>query len=517
MTPNRTTLVFGAVAVFAAGALTMYALGGRAAKNSAAPARAPTAVGAAQGAAQPTSPAGPLMFQISHELVQRAGIRIEPVQHGSANEGLRVPGTVQPNAYSKVSVTPLAGGRVTRVPIELGAHVARGATLAEIYSPDLAEARTRYVSMKADLEAGEARVARTERLVQIGAASQQELELARAEHTRHQKDVDQAAARLRLLGVDPSLVTHAGAPGGPGSNDQSGATIRVTAPRDGVVLERPATVGMTVEPSTVLATLVQLSPVWVIADIYERDFSAVRTGDAATITTEAYPGVRFPGKVTYVSPEVRPETRTAEIRIEVPNGDGRLRLGMFVSVTIDTIRRAPAVMIPRSAVQTIGTQTVVYVVVDEAAGRFEERSVALGTGDASRVAVTSGLTPGERIVTEGSFSLRAESERLGLRPAAAQPGSPASNAAVTTQNFKVLVTAAGFEPSTLTLRAGTPARVTFTRTTDKTCAKEVVFPDYAIRQVLPLNQPVTVEFTPKKNAAGFLCGMNMLKGTLVVQ
>ena len=144
-------------------------------------------------------PAGPLVVQLSSELVARAGIRVEPVQAGEAGSALRVPGTVQPNAYRKVSVTPLAGGRVTRVPVELGQHVSRGATLVEIYSPDLAEARTRYLSMKADLEAGEARVARTERLAQIGAASQQELEQARADHTRHQTDVEQAVAKLRLL------------------------------------------------------------------------------------------------------------------------------------------------------------------------------------------------------------------------------------------------------------------------------------------------------------------------------
>ena len=81
----------------------------------------------------------------------------------------------------------------------------------------------------------------------------------------------------------------------------------------------------------------------------------------------------------------------------------------------------------------------------------------------------------------------------------------------------MLVTAAGFEPSSLTLRAGATARITFRRTSDETCATEVVFSDYGVRRPLPLNKAVTVDFTPKKNAAGFVCGMNMLKGTLVVQ
>jgi cobalt-zinc-cadmium efflux system membrane fusion protein len=509
MTFNRTGVALGAVGVFAAGALTMYLFAGRVPGD--APARLPVTPPDAHAPATATPPVGPLIVQVSPELVARAGIRVESVGAGAADQPLRVPGTVQPNAYSKVSVTPLAGGRVTRVPIALGQHVTRGATLAEIYSPDLAEARTRYVSMKAELEAGEARVARIERLARIGAASQQELEQATAEHTRHQTDVEQAAARLRLLGVDPARVTHSG------GGEPFAATIRVEAPQDGVVLERPATVGMTVESSTVLATLVRLSPVWVMANIYERDFGAVRAGASASITTDAYPDVTFPGTLTYVSPEVRQETRTVEARVEVPNVQGRLRLGMFVNVTIDGIRRPSGALIPRTAVQTVGAQSVVYIVVDQAAGRFEERPVLLGERDSNRVAVMSGLVPGDRIVTEGSFSLRAEVERQGLRPAAAVSAETPTKAAAPAQSFTVRVTPAGFEPSTLTLRAGEIARITFTRTTDATCATEVVFPDYAIRRALPLNEPVTVEFTPKRNAAGFLCGMNMLRGTLVVR
>jgi RND family efflux transporter MFP subunit len=508
MTPNRLGLALGAIALFAAGALTMYVLGARSGRNSVVsvpPTAAPAAPPATGGAVT-----GPLVLHLSPELVARAGIRVETVQSGGASAELRVPGTVRPNAYRKISVTPLAGGRVTRVPIELGQHVSRGATLAEIYSPDLAEARTRYLSMKADLEAGEARVSRTERLAQIGAASQQELELARAEHTRHETELEQAAARLRLLGVDPAHVTHATA-----ANPAS-ATLRVSAPQEGVVLERPATVGMTVEPSTVLATLVDLSPVWVIADIYERDFSAVRAGAPATITTDAYPDLRLTGRVTYMSPEVRPETRTVEIRVEVPDPTGRLRLGMFVTVTLEGIPRPAGAVIPRAAVQTLGARTVVYVALDESAGRFEERPVILGDGDDARVSVTMGVIPEERIVTAGSFSLRAEAERQGLRPAAPAAASTTAENAAPAQSFAVRVTAAGFEPDTLTLRAGTPARITFTRTTDETCAKEVVFAGYGIRRSLPLNQPVTVDFVPKNGAAGFACGMNMLKGTLVV-
>jgi hypothetical protein len=254
-----------------------------------------------------------------------------------------------------------------------------------------------------------------------------------------------------------------------------------------------------------------------MASVYERDLSGVAKGASATITTDAYPGVSFPGRVTYVSPEVRADTRTAEARVEVPNGQGRLRFGMFVNVTIDGIRRQAGPVIPRSAVQTVGSQSVVYVAVDQAGGRFEERAVVPGEQEQNRVAVLSGLAPGDRVVTDGSFALRAEVERQGLRPAAPSSQENSTKSSAPAQAFTVLVTAAGFEPSSLTLRAGAAARITFRRTTDETCATEVVFPDYGIRRALPLNESVTVEFMPRRNAAAFVCGMNMLKGTLVVR
>ena len=142
------------------------------------------------------------------------------------------------------------------------------------------------------------------------------------------------------------------------------------------------------------------------------------------------------------------------------------------------------VTVPASAVQTIGDRAVVYVKA-EAPGQFTERTVTLGAATGQQVQVTAGLSPGESVVVAGSFFLRAEAERLGLRPAAA-----------TEQAFQVTVTAAGFEPSTLTMKAGVPAKVTFRRTADPSCATEVVFPSLKIRRALPLDQPVEVRFTP---------------------
>src|SRR5205085_3251504 len=138
-------------------------------------------------------------------------------------------------------------------------------------------------------------------------------------------------------------------------------------------------------------------------------------------------------------------------------------------------REQSGAVVPTTAVQTVGAQSVVYLALDQAAGRFEERPVVLGGQDQHGVAVMSGVARGDRVVTEGSFALRAEVERQGLRPAAPAASESAQIPAAAPQAFTVLVTAVGFEPDSLTLRAGAPARITFKRTTDATCAKEVVF------------------------------------------
>jgi plastocyanin len=169
-------------------------------------------------------------------------------------------------------------------------------------------------------------------------------------------------------------------------------------------------------------------------------------------------------------------------------------------------------MIPRSAVQNVGDRSVVYLQDAREPGRFTEREVRLGPASGDQVEVLSGVKPGDMVVTKGSFFVRAERERLGLRPAETSDGRGRAHDAA-----RVIVGERGFEPAKVTVRAGAPARITFLRTTDKTCGTEVVFPSLNIKRALPLNEPVTVEFTPARaGEIAFACGMNMLKGTVVV-
>jgi cobalt-zinc-cadmium efflux system membrane fusion protein len=365
------------------------------------------------------APLPDVVVALSMEAMKRAGIETVSVARRAAGSStVRIPGTVEPNAYKQVIVTPLVSGRVTRVLAELGDHVKRGQTLLQVFSPELADAQTKYLSAKAELEAHEQELARTSKLLVLGAASQQEAERLHAEHAAKLAGVQSLRSRLVLLGM-PIASIDALSPGG-----DVESTTDVPAPIDGVITERAANIGLNVDTATKTFTVVDLSSVWVVGALYERDWSRVRVGSAASITTSAGSGLARQGRVSYIDPQVSAETRTARVRVEVPNPRQELRLGMYADIEVAATGSGQAVMVPRSAVQNVGDRQVVYVANPSEPGTFTEREVHLGDASAEQVEVVSGVQPGDRVVFKGSFFVRAERERLGLRPVASTPSPP---------------------------------------------------------------------------------------------
>jgi membrane fusion protein, heavy metal efflux system len=477
--------------------------------------RPTTAVAPALSSSPPPAPSSPprpatgtaVVISLTADAIERSGIKVAKVTTGTTSRRLRIPGAVEPNAYRQVAVTPLAGGRITSVPVALGDRVRRGHTLAEIYSPELAEAQTQYVALSADLEVAHQQLTRTERLVEIGSASRQELERIRAEHTTHETHVASARSKLVLLGLTPEQISRLE------SAHAISATVPVPAPIDGTITERLANAGLNVDPGTKMFTVVDLSTVWIVGNVYERDFAKVRVGSPAAITVTAFPGLALNGRVTYIDPQVNRETRTAQVRVEIPNPRTQLRIGMYAELQIEDASGSSVLTVPKTAIQIVDNRQVVYVAVPDPPGRFIEREVRLGAASADQVEVLSGLGADDSVVVEGSFFLRAERDRLGLGGPVSTPSASAGGDVV-----RMTVTEKGFEPSQLQVRMGVPTRLIVTRMADKTCATEIVFESLEIRRDLPLNQPVEILFTPK--AAGdiaFTCGMNMLRGTIVAK
>jgi membrane fusion protein, heavy metal efflux system len=427
MSDTRVTMHKGAaalvaIALLAAGAGATYLLMRRdaGARGQTADMASPIGAQPSPAVSAPASnvPLSDVIVPLGQDAVERAGIVVAPVTSGTAGTDLRLSSVVEPNAYRQVVVTPLVAGRVTKIGPALGDRVRRGQTLAEIYSPALAEAQTRYVSAQAMLDAHDRELQRTQKLVEIGAASRQELEKIHAEHAARTAAVQSARSQLELLGVSASALENMA----PGHNVS--ATANVPAPIDGVVTERGANVGLNVDTATKLFTVVDLSTVWVVADLYEKDFSQVRVGSESAITTSAHPGLTLRGRVSYIDPQVSADTRTAKVRIEVANTSGELRLGMYADVVVAGVSGTSAPTVPRNAVQNVGDRTVVYLANPKEPGKFVEREVRLGQTSGQQVEVVSGVQPGDVVVTEGSFFVRAERERLGLRPAAKPSTAP---------------------------------------------------------------------------------------------
>ena len=521
VTMHKGAAALAAIALLAAGAGAAYIVmrsdAGADGHGAAIPPPAAVQQSPSATAGASNGPLSDVVVPLSQEAAERTGIVVAPVASGVSGTELRLPGVVEPNAYRQVVVTPLVAGRVTKVGPALGDRVRRGETLAEIFSPALAEAETRYVSAQAMLDAHDRELQRTQQLVEIGAASRQEFEKIHAEHAAQTAAVESARSQLELLGVSTSALEKM-AP-----DHKVSATISVPAPIDGVVTERGANVGLNADQATKLFTVLDLSTVWVVANLYEKDFPRVRVGADAVITTSARPDLTLRGRVSYIDPQVSADTRTAKVRIEVPNTGRELRFGMYADVVVAGAPGTSAPRVPRKAVQNVGDRTVVYLGNPREAGRFIEREVRLGSTSGEQVEVLSGVHADDIVVTVGSFFVRAEGERLGLRSAAGAPRATPASSSVgrssgPTQTARVVVSEQGYEPAKVTLRAGTPARITFLRTTEKTCGTEVVFSSLNINRALPLNEPVVIEFTPAKSGdIAFACGMNMLHGTIVVQ
>jgi|SRR5215472_204690 len=358
-----------------------------------------------------------LTVALSQDKLDAAQIKTEPATleaiNSAAGPSLRTTGIVGSNQYRETPVFPIAGGIVRQVNAQLGDTVRRGQPLLAIFSTELANAQGEYLKMRAEFEEHEKAHHRTAELVEIGAASREDLE----QHTARLDSMRAALAAQRQqliqLGMTGGQVDDLK------SSEQISSVIHVASPVSGTVISRTVNSGEVVATGKELFRVADLSIVWVLGQVYEKDLALVRDTTPAVITTPAYPGKTFNGRVSYIDPRIEPQTRTAQVRIEVPNPGGRLKIGMFVDVALGETATAATgrnevtsgrsvVAVPAGAIQLIGGMNVVYVATEQPAV-FTQRQVTAGPESNGLVPIYSGVSAGERVVTSGSFLLRAES------------------------------------------------------------------------------------------------------------
>jgi len=373
--------------------------------SSGRPVPAPRSVGPDQTVSQAANPPGESTLTITPEQIQRAGIKIETVgEHPSTDTtGQQTTGVVQPNAYRETPVMSLVAGIVRSVGPELGQNVRKGQSVAVVFSNELAEAQSRYLAAVAELDEHHKHHARSEKLVEIGAASREELEMAASKLKAAESEVANLRQKLLLLGLSSQRVS------GLRSTSQVSSEVSLPAPASGTVTSRTVNSGEVIEANKELLRITDLSTMWVVGQVYEKDLGKVHIGSGASITTDAYPGRVFRGLVSYVDPKVDPQTRTAQARIELANPGQQLKIGMYVNVAFAALggARSTIPLVPVAAVQNMNNQQIVFQATGDP-NVFVIRPVRLGPENNGYYPVLEGVSVGDRVVTNGSFMLRAE-------------------------------------------------------------------------------------------------------------
>lgn len=342
------------------------------------------------------------LITLASEAQQLAGIAVEEVGRRALRREVRLPGTIQANQNRLTHVGPRIQGRVVALSAALGDRVKSGMTLAMIDSPELGQAESDFVTARAKFVVAEKAYERAKTLLEGKVIGTGEFQRREGDYLASKAEAQAAEDRLRLLGLEDPEIANVG------GNRSVRSQVAITAPLSGTVIARDVTLGEVVEPAKALFTIADLSALWGVADISERDLPTVKKGLPAKVSVSAYPNEVFSGKVTYISDTLDPSSRTAKVRVEINNDRGTLKPEMFATFTILTEETEGVLSIPEHAVQRDGRTTIVFVSKD---GGFEKRPVVLGPEQQGYYPIQSGLQAGERVVIKGAFVLKSESER----------------------------------------------------------------------------------------------------------
>jgi len=362
-----------------------------------------------QGAGEKAEETG--IVSLTPEQVKMAGIEVRKAATGSFSIPLAATAVIEPNSDRVSKIGSKVSGRVTRITARQGDRVHAGQPMAYLESVDLDQAWSEYSKAKGRHALAAANLKREETLFQKKVAPEKDVLKARQEFKETEADLKLSVRRLKLLGVEG-----AGEEGGSsdGPNDRR-PTVVIPSPIAGVVIERTVTQGEMVSPEKVLFTVSDLSSLWVVIDIYEKDIRRLSQGMEVKLLVAAYPDTPFKGRVSYVGDVMDEKTRTVKARVTVDNGKGLLKPGMFATVSIDTAKETGEVKllaIPEEAVQGEGPSRYVFVVRKD--GRFKRTDVTIGKALGKVIEITGGLKEGDEIVVKGAFVLKSEMNKKAL-------------------------------------------------------------------------------------------------------
>jgi cobalt-zinc-cadmium efflux system membrane fusion protein len=327
---------------------------------------------------------------------QMAHVQVLTVEPTTLKRTLRLTGAVAYNSFHTTPVIAQVSGPVSRVVVVPGQRVAPAQPMLYVASPDYSQLRTNYLKAKDAYVLAQKTAARARDLYQHHAIAEQNLEQAESAEVQAGGDLAAAEAALKVLGItNPDALVKS-----PPSFE-----VPVRAPIAGEVVEQQVAVGQLIQVGATQCFMISdISNVWVLVNVYQKDLPNVRVGDTVTIQTESYSDV-FQGRISYVAASLDPNTRTLQARIETSNPGAKLKKDMYVVATVDAGTIPNAIALPDAAVLR-DSENQPFVYVEAAANQFGRRSVTLGDSLNGRTQITSGLMPGDRVVGNGSLFLQ---------------------------------------------------------------------------------------------------------------
>ena len=309
---------------------------------------------------------------------------------------LNATGTVTVDVSRNIPVVTIATGRITEIHARLGDRVTKGQLLVKVQSQDISQAFSDYRQALADQKLAKTQLDRAKLLYARGAMAQKDLEVAQDLADKADVTVETTLDHLKVLGADPKSPT---------------AVVEVHAPAAGIITDQQVTAAAGTQglASPNMFTISDLSRVWILCDVYENDLSFVKLGEYADLHLTAYPGMALKGRISNIGAILDPNLRTAKVRLEVPNPQGLLRLGMFVTATFRGQQAVQRAVVPATAILHLHDRDWVYVPMD--AGQFHRVAVTGGNMLADNQEEVSGIGPGQKVV-QNALAMQATVEQI---------------------------------------------------------------------------------------------------------
>ena len=339
--------------------------------------------------------------KMTAELQKQNGVAVGPAKKQRLAGVISATGKVEANADKIAHVSPRISGKIVSVKSSLGDSVAAGQLLVTLDSVELGEALSRYHQSKTKLALAQANMERVKALVDKKIAARKDILQAETDYKTAQTEQHTDEERLSLFGVNLADVK---------GDDHKRPILPVRSPIGGIITEKHAIVGELADPSKSLYTIADLSSVWVVVDINEKDLAKIHRGQTAAVSVGAFPDLKLKGRVTYIADLVDPNSRTVKARVEVPNSGRKLKPEMFATIGLALAADAPPVLaVPEDALQDLDGKKVVFVLEEK--DEFAPRPVQIGRAANGMVEIVSGLKEGEQYAVKGSFILKSEAKK----------------------------------------------------------------------------------------------------------